>query len=61
MSKCTINETNIEIEKIRKLIVDIDKSIDELWSNSGTFPCVEKNAKQLKAIMELLKIECMVI
>ncbi len=58
MSNCTINDTCLEIDKIKKLIVSIDESIDELWRNSGSFPCVEKNAKQLKAIVELLKMEC---
>jgi hypothetical protein len=50
-----INEKKIEI--IRSLISDMDKKIDQLLEISGDFPTASKNAKQLKAIINILKVQ----
>jgi hypothetical protein len=50
-----INEKKIEV--IRSLISDMDKKIDQLLEISGDFPTASKNAKQLKAIINILKVQ----
>jgi len=61
MFRAVNNDTHIyiDIDRIKKLIQNIDESVKELYYNGKSFPCIEKNAKQLKAIVEMLKIECM--
>ena len=51
----TVNEKKIEV--IRSLINDMDKKIDQLLEISGDFPTASKNAKQLKAIINIMKIQ----
>jgi hypothetical protein len=46
-----------KIETIRNLINDIDKKVDQLLEISEDFPSASKNAKQLKAIINIMKIQ----
>ncbi len=46
-----------KIETIRNLVDDIDKKIERLLEISEDFPTASKNAKQLKAIINIMKIQ----
>lgn len=50
---------NLDIERIKKLLVNIDYVVEILHQEGKTIPCVEKNVVQIKALINLLKIECM--
>ena len=46
-----------QIETIRNLVNDIDIKVDQLLEISEDFPTASKNAKQLKAIVNIMKIQ----
>jgi len=46
-----------KIETIRNLVNDMDKEVDQLLEISEDFPTASKNAKQLKAIINIMKIQ----
>jgi len=46
-----------KIETIRNLINDLDKRVEQLLEISEDFPSASKNAKQLKAIINIMKIQ----
>ena len=46
-----------QIETIRNLVNDMDKKVDQLLEISEDFPSAAKNAKQLKAIINIMKIQ----
>jgi hypothetical protein len=46
-----------KIETIRNLVNDMDKEVDRLLEISEDFPTASKNAKQLKAIINIMKIQ----
>jgi hypothetical protein len=46
-----------KIEAIRSLVNDIDKKVEQLLEISEDFPSASKNAKQLKAIINIMKIQ----
>lgn len=50
-----INEK--QIETIRNLVNDMDKKVDRLLEISEDFPSAAKNAKQLKAIINIMKVQ----
>lgn len=50
-----INEK--QIETIRNLVKDMDKKVDQLLEISEDFPSASKNAKQLKAIIKIMKVQ----
>ncbi|UCH96207.1 MAG: hypothetical protein JSV88_04940 [Candidatus Aminicenantes bacterium] len=51
------NVNEKKIETIRNLINDIDIKVDQLLEISEDFPSASKNAKQLKAIVNIMKIQ----
>ncbi len=51
------NVNEEKIETIRNLIDDLDKKVDQLLEISEDFPSAWKNAKQLKAIINIMKIQ----
>lgn len=46
-----------QIENIRNLVNDMDKKVDQLLEISEDFPTASKNAKQLKAIINIMKVQ----
>ena len=50
-----IDEKQIEI--VRNLVNDMEKKVDRLLEISEDFPTASKNAKQLKAIIKIMKIQ----
>lgn len=46
-----------QIETIRNLVNDMDKKVDQLLEISEDFPSASKNAKQLKAIINIMKAQ----
>lgn len=50
-----INEK--KVEAIRNLVNDMDKKVEQLLEISEDFPSASKNAKQLKAIINIMKIQ----
>jgi hypothetical protein len=56
----TRNMSNVnekQIETIRNLVNDMDKKVDRLLEISEDFPSAAKNAKQLKAIITIMKVQ----
>jgi hypothetical protein len=56
----TRNMSNVnekQIETIRNLVNDMDRKVDCLLEISEDFPSAAKNAKQLKAIINIMKIQ----
>ena len=51
------NIDEMKIEAISSLINDMDKKVDQLLAISNDFPSASKNAKQLKAILNIMKIQ----
>ncbi|MGD2090824.1 MAG: hypothetical protein PVH61_31920 [Candidatus Aminicenantes bacterium] len=51
------NVNEKKLETIRNLINDLDKKVDRLVEISEDFPSASKNAKQLKAIVNIMKIQ----
>jgi hypothetical protein len=51
------NVNEKKIETIRNLINDMDQKVDQLLEISEDFPSASKNAKQLKAIINIMKIQ----
>ncbi len=51
------NVNEKKIETIRNLVNDMDKKVDQLLEISENFPSASKNAKQLKAIINIMKIQ----
>lgn len=51
------NVNEKKIKTIRNLVKDIDIKIDQLLEISEDFPSASKNAKQLKAIINIMKIQ----
>lgn len=49
----------MEIESIKQLLFNIDHDVEILQQAGKTVPCIERNAAQIKALINLLKIECM--
>lgn len=53
------NELNFDISEIKKLITDIDNNLDALHEKGEDIPCIEGNVRQMKALLNMLKIEFM--
>jgi hypothetical protein len=51
------NVNEKKIETIRNLVNDMDQKVDLLLEISEDFPSAAKNAKQLKAIINIMKIQ----
>jgi hypothetical protein len=49
--------TEEKIRKIQALLEEIEKSSDILLEVGKEYPSIEKNVKQLKSILNLLKIQ----
>ena len=51
------NVNEKKIETIRNLVNDMDKKVEQLLEISEDFPTASKNAKQLKAIINIMKVQ----
>jgi hypothetical protein len=51
------NVNEEKIEAIRSLVNDMDKKVEQLLEISEDFPSASKNTKQLKAIINIMKIQ----
>jgi uncharacterized protein YaaQ len=51
------NVNEKKVEAIRSLVNDMDKKVEQLIEISEDFPTASKNAKQLKAIISIMKIQ----
>jgi hypothetical protein len=51
------NVNEKKIETIRNLVNDMDKKVEQLLEISEDFPSASKNAKQLKTIINIMKIQ----
>ena len=49
----------MDIERIKQLLLNIDHDVEILKQEGKTVPCIERNVTQIKALINLLKIECM--
>ncbi|WP_024832495.1 hypothetical protein [Ruminiclostridium josui] len=53
------SKTHEDIADIQRLIQKLEESVQDLVQSGNSIPCIKKNAKQLKVLVEILKIECM--
>jgi hypothetical protein len=51
------NVNEKKVEAIRSLVNDMDKKVEQLIEISEDFPTASKNAKQLKTIISIMKIQ----
>lgn len=49
---------DLEKKKIEELIANISEDVEVLYQHGQSIPFVEKNVKQIQALVNILKIEC---
>lgn len=52
-----IDKCEFNVNTLKQLISEIDNNIEALCEYGENIPCIEKNGKQIKALVNLLKIE----
>ena len=52
------DKVEVDIQKIKELLGNIDQDLETLYQYGKMVPYIERNVKQIRALLYLLQIEC---